>query len=230
MSKLFQAAALVGAFFLPGAAVAEGYSVSDLGNAISKEVCLQAGENAVRAYDSTFGAGQINVANWTVYGWDMTPGDQDTVIICTPSTLSSAESVRAVLVVYGEQESEQRAFTRDAMKEFWSKEMEPFAGDTRSSDGADGWSISDLGTVADRDTCMDRAVNALETWPSNRRTEVSRGNWAVYAYNLSPGENHVVITCPVVSGQINAFIHIFGEDNTTQDDRTVVREFVKAVF
>lgn len=101
---------------------------------------------------------------------------------------------------------------------------------TPSAAFAEGWSISDLGNVADRDSCMDRAVNALETWPSNRRTEVSRGNWAVYAYNLSPGENHVVITCPVVAGQINAFIHIFGEDSTTQDDRTVVREFVKAVF
>ncbi|MEL7097907.1 MAG: hypothetical protein AAGM84_03680 [Pseudomonadota bacterium] len=106
--------------------------------------------------------------------------------------------------------------------------MAPFAAPTMAS--AEGWSISDLGNVSSRQSCMDRAVNALETWPSNRRTSVSRGTWAVYAYNLSPGENHVVITCPNVAGQINAFIHIFGEDGTTQDDRKVVREFVKAVF
>ena len=56
-----------------------------------------------------------------------------------------------------------------------------------NSAAAEGWSISDLGNVSSRDSCMDRAVNALETWPSNRRTDVSRGNWAVYAYNLSPG-------------------------------------------
>lgn len=121
-AKLFKAAALASVMLAPAAAYAEGYSVSDLGNMASKEVCLQKAERVIRRYDSALGAGQINVANWTAYGWDMTPGDQDTLIICAPTTEAGTSRVRVILVVYGEQESEDRQLTRDVLKGYWESD------------------------------------------------------------------------------------------------------------
>lgn len=121
-ARIVGAVALFGAMLVPSLALAEGYSVSDLGNMVTKAACLQKAERVIRRYDSSLGAGQINVANWTAYGWDMTPGDQDTLIICAPSTEAGTDRVRVILVVYGEQEREDRQLTRDVLKGYWESD------------------------------------------------------------------------------------------------------------
>ncbi len=95
---------------------------------------------------------------------------------------------------------------------------------------ADGWSITDLGPVSSRDECLARAENVIYAVPPGQRGHVSTSSWNVFAYDLAPGDNDVVITCPNVNGQINAFAFVYGDDASSEDQRIAMKDYIKARF
>ena len=107
---------------LAGAGVshAEGYSISDLGNVTSESECLNKADRVIQRYKNALGSGSTSLGSWTAYAWDMEPGDQDTVIVCAPSTEGGTSRVRAILVVHGETSEPDRIATREVLKGYWS--------------------------------------------------------------------------------------------------------------
>lgn len=109
-------AALVAAIGLSGAASAEGYSISNLGYMTSRDTCKLKAELALRRYLEADGGGEITVSEWTIYGWDLRPGDQDAVFMC-PSL--DAGGYQAILAVHGETTQDERIYTKDTLKRYW---------------------------------------------------------------------------------------------------------------
>jgi hypothetical protein len=89
--------------------------------------------------------------------------------------------------------------------------------------GADlttAFQIGDLGESPSRRTCVSVAAKVLESYVDKFGGHSAVGDienpksWSFYGYDLQPGDNDVVITCPIVAGQVNAFytIHSTGDD------------------
>ena len=88
---------------------------------------------------------------------------------------------------------------------------------------AEGWTISDLGTVSTREECMSRARSVTERYSRQYGGGYSATeSWTQYLYDLRPGENHVVIMCPIVNGGFNGFLVTHGV--STESDRQLVHD------
>ncbi len=87
---------------------------------------------------------------------------------------------------------------------------------------AEGWVVTDLGEVESRDLCMDRADRVLNAYlEANGGHSVESDSWTKYGYDLEPGDNDVLIMCPVVNGGVyNAFLVVYGAFVETTDDHT----------
>lgn len=110
--------AMLAAAAISGTALAEGYSISNLGFMSSRDTCKLKAELALRRYVQTDGGGDITISDWTVYGWDFRPGDQDVVFMC-PSLDSGG--YQAILAVYGSTTQEERIYTKDQLKVYWNE-------------------------------------------------------------------------------------------------------------
>ncbi len=110
-------AGLFGLAMLASTASAEGYSVSNLGYMDSRETCRLQAELALRRYVQSDGGGEVSSATWSIYGWDLRPGDQDVVFMC-PSL--DAGGYQALLVVHGEGSEDQRIYTKDQLKAYFN--------------------------------------------------------------------------------------------------------------
>lgn len=93
---------------------------------------------------------------------------------------------------------------------------------------ADGWNIRDLGVTRDRPECMAKADNVLRWYEQTYyATSFSASAWTTYSYNLTPGNNDVVIMCPIVNGTINAFMMVYTDDETTGDEGQIVADRIQ---
>jgi hypothetical protein len=84
---------------------------------------------------------------------------------------------------------------------------------------AEAMKVGDLGSVSSRQACMTSARTVLEQYLTAHggltvtgEPEAAEG-WSIYGWALRPGDNDVVIMCPIVAGQPHAFyaIHADGE-------------------
>ena len=103
---------------LSGTALAEGYSISNLGYVSSRDTCKLKAELALRRHMQVDGGGSVDVATWTVYGWDLRPGDNDAVFMC-PSL--DGGGYQALLAVHGESTKEERIQVKDTLKRYWKE-------------------------------------------------------------------------------------------------------------
>jgi hypothetical protein len=91
---------------------------------------------------------------------------------------------------------------------------------------ADAFSVGDLGEMPSRRVCMETAAKVLEDYLNEHGGDAVTGDlddnsaWVFYAWNLRPGASNVVITCPVVANQVNAFftIHSAGQNPQAEAD------------
>jgi len=113
------AAALV-ALISTSQAAAEGYSTVDLGLQDTKPACMAKAERVMQRYKDTLGAHSVSTGTWTTFGWDLEPGDQDVVIMCTAPTSNANERRRAIMVVHGSGTESERYATRDVLKGYWN--------------------------------------------------------------------------------------------------------------
>ncbi len=102
---------------------------------------------------------------------------------------------------------------------------------TANSANAEGWSIYDLEEVAGpRENCMKRARNTISGYMfDNGGGETDTGSWTSYAYDLEPGDQDVVIMCPVVNGGVvNAFLVVHGA--TSEDERIFTANEIERIW
>ena len=89
-----------------------------------------------------------------------------------------------------------------------------------STAAAETFKVGDLGEMPSRRVCMAIAAEVLETYikeygglSTSVDTE-DADSWSYYAWDLRPGDIDMVIICPVVASQVNAFYTM----HSTSDD------------
>ena len=105
---------------------------------------------------------------------------------------------------------------------------------------AETFKIGDLGETPSRRICMAVAGQVLEAYLDKFGGHSIDGNledtesWSYYGWDLQPGDNDVVITCPIVADQANAFytIHSSGNDAEANADIAAqrLRDLWKELF
>jgi len=96
---------------------------------------------------------------------------------------------------------------------------------------AESLKVGDLGEMPSRRVCMSIASEVLETYISEYGGHSTSGDasdsesWSFYGWDLRPGDVDVVITCPVVASQVNAFyvLHSSGSNETENADTAAER-------
>jgi len=87
---------------------------------------------------------------------------------------------------------------------------------------AESFDTIELGLTHDRETCMSKAEYVPFRYKnSNGGGKVSRANWVVYGWDLRPGDQDVVIMCPIVNGVLDAFLVVHSEGTESNRDFTV---------
>jgi hypothetical protein len=105
---------------------------------------------------------------------------------------------------------------------------------------AEAFKVGDLGEMPTRRVCLTTAAQVLETYikefggrSTGGETDVE-DSWSIYAWDLRPGDIDVVITCPVVGTQVNAFYTLFSSgDNEVEDADTAagrIRELWERLY
>ena len=105
---------------------------------------------------------------------------------------------------------------------------------------AESLKVGDLGEMPSRRVCMSIAAEVLTTYVEEFGGHSTSGDkdksesWSFYAWDLRPGDVDVVITCPVVADQVNAFyvLHSSGEGETDNADVAAerIRELWKRLY
>ncbi len=88
---------------------------------------------------------------------------------------------------------------------------------TGGSAQAETYDVIELGITYDRASCMNWAESVLYRYKNSYGGgNIARGSWVVYGWDMRPGDQDVVIMCPIVSGTVDAFLVVNGE--TSQND------------
>ena len=87
---------------------------------------------------------------------------------------------------------------------------------------AEGWVVMDLGEVKTREACMERADRVIRGYVDFfGGHSVEEDSWTKYGYDLEPGDNDVLIMCPMVNGGVyNAFLAVYGAFVESEEDHT----------
>ncbi len=96
--------------------------------------------------------------------------------------------------------------------------------------------VGDLGEMPSRQACMAIAAGVLETYIKEYGGLSTSGDaedpesWEVYGWRLRPGDNDIVITCPVVNSQVNAFFTLHAASDDGSADADIVIERVRELW
>ncbi len=96
--------------------------------------------------------------------------------------------------------------------------------------------VGDLGEMPSRQACMAVAADVLESYIREYGGLSTTGDaenperWEVYGWRLRPGDNDIVITCPVVSNQVNAFFTLYAGGDDGSADADIVIERVRELW
>ncbi len=101
---------------------------------------------------------------------------------------------------------------------------------------AETFKLGDLGLASNRSTCMLTAKRVLETYLDEFGGHSTSGDpadpaaWSYNAWDLRPGDSDVVISCPVVAGQVNAFFTIHSSGPADAADAEEVAGRLRALW
>jgi hypothetical protein len=96
--------------------------------------------------------------------------------------------------------------------------------------------VRDLGEMPSRQVCMTAAKNMLESYLDKYGGGSVFGDtenlesWVVYGLRLRPGDNDIVISCPVVNSQVNAFISLYSRSENARADADIVIARVRELW
>jgi hypothetical protein len=96
--------------------------------------------------------------------------------------------------------------------------------------------VGDLGEMPSRQACLKTAAEVLESYIREYGGLSTSGDaenpesWEVYGWRLRPGDNDIVITCPVVNSQVNAFFTLYAGTEADSADADLVIERVRKLW
>ena len=118
---MIQRLAFAAALALPTAALADGFSFADLGDAGTEAECVAAAEAMYTEFGNRYLDGEPNMATgtWTVSLFDITNEAYDSIVTCTFGPVDN----RATLVVSSDDNSDEalRDEIRDVLKAIWEE-------------------------------------------------------------------------------------------------------------
>jgi hypothetical protein len=88
---------------------------------------------------------------------------------------------------------------------------------------AETFKVGDLGEMPSRRICMSIASEVLERYIETYGGLSTSGDtgetdsWSFYAWDLRPGDIDIVIMCPVVASQVNAFYTMHSASDDADD-------------
>lgn len=101
---------------------------------------------------------------------------------------------------------------------------------------AEAFKVGDLGEMPSRRVCMSTAASVLETYISEfggrstvGETDVEE-SWSFYAWDLRPGDIDVVITCPVIANQVNAFYTLYSSGENETEDADIAAARIREIW
>ena len=101
---------------------------------------------------------------------------------------------------------------------------------------AEAMRVGDLGPVPSQAACLGAAEKALAAYIDAFGGHALSGDpdspqeWAIYGWGLRPGSNDVVITCPVVLGNVNAFYTVHASGEAAAENADTVAERLRELW
>ena len=86
------------ALLTASSAMADGFSVRDMGEISNRDDCMRRAEFALNAHTKING-GRVDVSDWVVYGWDVGPGRNDISFMCP---WVNGDIINAFVVIHGD--------------------------------------------------------------------------------------------------------------------------------
>ncbi|RMD93835.1 MAG: hypothetical protein D6811_04165 [Alphaproteobacteria bacterium] len=132
------AALAAGGLVMAAPAFAEGMGVRDYGEVVDRPTCLARAEAAMRAYLRQHGItnpDHVVPTEWTVYGWDFPPGNNDIVVMCP---VVAGGVINAFFFQHGQGSPEERQQMGDALEALWNVAVGSGAGATGGGGGKKG--------------------------------------------------------------------------------------------
>ena len=92
---------------------------------------------------------------------------------------------------------------------------------------AEGWSITKLGSLATEQACMDKARMVINRYLfAHAGGSIGADAWSLYAYDLEPGLQDVVIVCPIGGGGAVNPMLVVQSESSDSDRAWVANELV----
>ncbi|MEM7746254.1 MAG: hypothetical protein AAF409_21380 [Pseudomonadota bacterium] len=97
---------------------------------------------------------------------------------------------------------------------------------------AEGFTVSDLGSVASETGCVDRAENMMRQYGQQASIgQVTRGNWSVMAFNLSSQDYEAVVSCNYgPRDQTRATMVVYSSNSGNEEERTRIVQQLKNIW
>ncbi|MEM0990304.1 MAG: hypothetical protein AAGK00_15630 [Pseudomonadota bacterium] len=97
---------------------------------------------------------------------------------------------------------------------------------------AEGFTISDLGSMQNETSCVDRAARMFREY--NRQVSVRQitpGNWSVMAFDLKTAEYDAVVSCNYgPNSQVRATMVVYSSNQGSEDERTRIVAQLKNIW
>ena len=96
--------------------------------------------------------------------------------------------------------------------------------------------VADLGPMPSRLACLEAATRVLDTYIADVGGYAISGDpenpeeWAIYGWELEPGNNDVVIACPAVGGEVTALLMVHASGDAAAGNADGVAERIRELW
>lgn len=96
---------------------------------------------------------------------------------------------------------------------------------------AAGWTVDDLGSMAQRSDCMTKAENTMSEYFKQHggSGDIGKSEWTVGGYGLRGSVIDALVICPIEAGMVEPFLIVHNSDNNN-DARKIVADRLKAIW
>lgn len=96
---------------------------------------------------------------------------------------------------------------------------------------AAGWTVDDLGSMAERTDCMAKAEATMQQYFQQHggSGDIGKSEWTLGGYGLRGNVIDALIICPIEAGMVEPFLIVHNSD-ANNDARQIVADRVKAIW
>jgi hypothetical protein len=96
---------------------------------------------------------------------------------------------------------------------------------------AAGWTVDDLGSMAERSACMSKAESTMRDYFAQHggSGNIGKSEWTLGGYGMRGSVIDALIICPIEAGLVEPFLIVHNSDSNN-DARKIVADRVKAIW